>query len=132
VSARWHVGFASDVFASRCDEDGELRDELCFFVMIEEEATGRRWRSRWHVTTQERSREACEQLAMDHEARVSEALDAGADPRRSDRWFATAPCYGSAAYDGRAERNAEIDAAYVAGEIDYHEASRLMGMAVSS
>lgn len=123
---RWHVGFASDVFAGRHPEDGSATEELCFYVLIEENATGRRWRSRWNVTTEDCSFEACERLAETHEARVVAALEVGADPRRSDRWFATRPSYGSAAYDDRAERNGEIDAAYIAGEIDAQTAARLM------
>ena len=56
------------------------------------------------------------------------ALEVGADPRRSDRWFATRPSYGSAAY-GRSpygERSGQIVCASVAGEIDAQTAARLM------
>ena len=33
---RWHVGFASDVFAGRHPEDGSRVGSFCFCVLIEE------------------------------------------------------------------------------------------------
>lgn len=122
----WEVGWTSDVFEGRPHpDDGERREHLCYYVLLEEISTGLRWRSRWHVTTEERSTLACEALVAAHEERVRHGLSNGADPRRSERWASTYPSYCSRAYDGRAERAAEIDAAYVAGEISHDEVVRL-------
>jgi hypothetical protein len=82
-----HTG--SNLVDGGLNEDGEQIVNELYHITIEN-LYGDRWVSRRTFETAE----AAEAFLP----RVTAALAAGADPRTSDRWAATYPVYGSAAY----------------------------------
>jgi hypothetical protein len=89
-----HNGFeveaASDLVEGEYTEDGERRIEEVFYIRLTN-VYGDRWRSHRTFST-------CD-AAERYIPCVEAALDAGASPEVSPRWFSTFPMYGSEAYE---------------------------------
>ena len=116
----WEAFVRSDVYAGEINEDGERPDELRYYVVCEDER-GFRFRSCKSFTTEEIGRSAAEDRAESFCELVAKYLATGADPRKSDKWFAIQGCYGSAAWDERAEleldaRDLDMEAGHAEGD----------------
>lgn len=96
----------SDVVAAGFDEDGEVIHRLSWFIVAEDEASGRRWAHFHTVVTSAAAQEEPKVLAA-LRARMGEAKLSKLDPRF---WTPTHPRYCSPAYDGRLEYLLEKDA----------------------
>jgi hypothetical protein len=121
------VGVMSSVYAGSSDnEDGESRDQLSFYVLIEHEVTGARWRSRTAFSTEDMSREACEEKAELFCVLVQRYMARGMRPDVSSKWLVTYPRYGSPSY-GRGECDLEDEARAVGDECGEREEGRFRG-----
>lgn len=121
----WEAFVQSNVYAGEFNEDGERREELCYFVVCQDEK-GYRFASRSAWTTAgEPFRGEAAELAEAFCAKVVKALANGADPRTSPKWAPIQGMYGSAAWSDAYE--IELDARDMEGEVGggIEEANRM-------
>lgn len=97
----WTAFVSSNVYCGPVNEDGETPDEISYFVVCENER-GDRYRSHLSFETEDdvttEGAPTAEMKAQAFLSKVQAALVKGADPKASDKWFRTRPCYGSEAY----------------------------------
>ncbi len=118
----WTPFVRSDVYLGPdANEDGERREELCYYVVCENER-GDRFASKASATTEKAPRDVVEALAEAFCVKVAKALAGGADPSRSAKWTAIEGAYGSAAWSEEAEL--ENEARDLEGEAGPYEANR--------
>ena len=120
AAATWTAHVWSDVYAGQFNEDGERPDELCFYVVCENER-GERFGSVASFTT-ERFWHDAEARAEALCERVTEYLAKGCDPSTSPKWVRRQGCYGSAAWSEKAEL--ELEARDLEAEAGCDEAGR--------
>jgi len=117
----WSAFVRSDVYAGSINEDGERNDELCFYVVCENEG-GERFASVVTFTTEKFWHGAAQARAEAFCVKVTSALASGADPTKSSKWSRIQGCYGSAAYSNALEL--ELDARDLEAEAGVVEADR--------
>jgi hypothetical protein len=117
----WTAFVRSDVYAGRVNEDGERDEELAYYVVCENER-GARFASRLMFTTEEHWHGTAKARAEAFCAKVETAITKGGNPTTSDKWCSIQGCYGSAAWDEKAEL--ELDARDLELTDGHEEANR--------
>jgi hypothetical protein len=123
-AGNWIAFVRSDVYAGQVNEDGERPDELCYYVVCENEM-GVRFRSHKHFTTEDLGRAAAEGSAESFCEHVTKFLAKGMTPVRSEKWSRIQGMYGSPAWSDAYE--IELDARDLEGEVGggIEEANRM-------
>ena len=96
----FEVDIASDVREVTEDTEDDpvtLQFEVLYVQLTDRQ--GNRWNNRTGFATYRSTREIASARASRFAVRVIEALEGGANPENSNRWEATFPRYGSAAYE---------------------------------
>lgn len=97
----------SDVYqGTSCNEDGETREELSFYVTIESDR-GDRWVSRASFNTEEWTRSEASAFATQLCDAVARYLDRGYHPATSPLWTRVNGAYGTAAWSAAEDNEAD-------------------------
>ncbi len=106
----WEAFVRSDVYMGKGNnEDGEVREELVFYVVCRDEK-GFQYAARRGYSTEEYRRERAEAWAERFCKATEAALAKGADPSKaSNKWFRIQGVYGSAAWSEAEELRCEAN-----------------------